>query len=89
MLLTRGARRVAFFHGTQALVILCCEIAHKNFWLLDLRTGARHMLCVVLQGCDDKEDAQGGSLAASCGPTWETLQFKFQKWQSIVGGEPR
>lgn len=44
VLLTRGARRVAFFHGAQALVILCCEIAHKNFWLLDLRTGARHML---------------------------------------------
>ena len=44
VMLTRGARRVAFFHGAQALVILCCEIAHKNFWLLDLRTGARHML---------------------------------------------
>ncbi len=44
VLLTRGARRVAFFHGAQALVILCCEIAHKNFWLFDLRTGARHML---------------------------------------------
>jgi Tol biopolymer transport system component len=44
ILLTRGARRVAFFHGAQALVILCCEIAHKNFWLLDLQTGARHML---------------------------------------------
>jgi Tol biopolymer transport system component len=44
VLLTRGARRVGFFHGTQALVILCCEIAHKNFWLLDLQTGAQHML---------------------------------------------
>ena len=44
VLLTRGARRVAFFHGAQALVILCCEIAHKNFWLLDLQTGAGHML---------------------------------------------
>jgi Tol biopolymer transport system component len=44
VLLTRGARRVAFLHGAQALVILCCEIAHKNFWLLDLRTGARQVL---------------------------------------------
>ncbi|HUE48232.1 MAG TPA: hypothetical protein VMO54_03430, partial [Steroidobacteraceae bacterium] len=44
VLLTRGARRVAFFRGAQALVILCCEIGHKNFWLLDLRTGAQRLL---------------------------------------------
>jgi len=44
VLLTRGARRVAFFRDSQALVILCCEIAHKNFWLLDLPTGARRIL---------------------------------------------
>jgi hypothetical protein len=35
---------VAFFRDSQALVILCCEIAHKNFWLLDLPTGARRIL---------------------------------------------
>jgi hypothetical protein len=49
VLLTRGARRVAFFHGAESLLILCCEIAHKNFWLVDLRTGARHMLAELPQ----------------------------------------
>jgi hypothetical protein len=44
VLLTRGARRVAFFRDPQALVILGGEIGHKNLWLLDLRTGARRML---------------------------------------------
>lgn len=43
-LLTRGARRVAFFRDSQALVILGGEIGHKSFWLLDLRTGAQRML---------------------------------------------
>ena len=42
--LTRGARRVAFFRDPQALVILGGEIGHKNFWLLDLRTGAQRLL---------------------------------------------
>jgi Tol biopolymer transport system component len=42
--LTRGARRVAFFRDPQTLLILGGEIGHKNFWLLDLRTGARHIL---------------------------------------------
>jgi len=44
VLLTRGARRVAFFRDPQALVILGGEIGHKNFWLLDLRTGAQRIL---------------------------------------------
>jgi hypothetical protein len=44
VMLTRGARRVAFFHDSTALVILAGEIGHKNFWLLDLRTGTRRML---------------------------------------------
>jgi Tol biopolymer transport system component len=42
--LTRGARRMAFFRDPQALVILGGEIGHKNFWLLDLRTGAQRLL---------------------------------------------
>jgi Tol biopolymer transport system component len=42
--LTRGARRLAFFRDRQALVILGGEIGHKNFWLLDLRTGAQRIL---------------------------------------------
>jgi Tol biopolymer transport system component len=44
VLLTRGARRVAFFRHPQALVILGGEIGHKSFWLLDLRTGAQRPL---------------------------------------------
>lgn len=44
VMLTRGARRVAFFHDTQSLVILGGEIVHKNLLLLDLRTGAQRLL---------------------------------------------
>ncbi len=44
VMLTRGARRVAFFRDPQALVILGGEIGHKNFSLIDLRTGAQRML---------------------------------------------
>ncbi|MGB9329896.1 MAG: hypothetical protein WCB10_03925 [Steroidobacteraceae bacterium] len=43
VMLTRGARRVAFF-DPQTLVILGGEIRHKNFWLLDLRTGEQRVL---------------------------------------------
>jgi hypothetical protein len=44
VILTRGARRVAFFRDSQTLVILSGEIGHKNFSLLDLRTGAQRLL---------------------------------------------
>jgi dipeptidyl aminopeptidase/acylaminoacyl peptidase len=44
VMLTRGARRVAFFRDPQTLVILGGEIGHKNFSLLDLRTGAQRLL---------------------------------------------
>jgi len=44
VMLSRGARRVVFFHDPQILVILGGEIGHKNFSLLDLRTGARRIL---------------------------------------------
>jgi Tol biopolymer transport system component len=44
VMLTRGARRVVFFHGSQTLVILGGEIGHKNFSLLDLGTGAQRIL---------------------------------------------
>jgi hypothetical protein len=43
-MLTRGARRVAFLRDPQALVILGGEIGHKNFSLLDLRTGAQRIV---------------------------------------------
>jgi Tol biopolymer transport system component len=44
VMLTRGARRVAFFRDPQTLVILGGEIGHKNFSLLDLRTGVQRTL---------------------------------------------
>jgi Tol biopolymer transport system component len=44
LILTRGARRVAFAHKTGSLVILRGEVGHKNFWLLDPQTGAEHQL---------------------------------------------
>jgi Tol biopolymer transport system component len=42
--LTRGARRVAFVPGRRALVVLRGEIAHKDFWLVDLETGSERRL---------------------------------------------
>ena len=47
VMLTRGARRVAFLHDPQRLVILRGEIGHKDLWLLDLGTGAQRPLAVL------------------------------------------
>jgi serine/threonine protein kinase/Tol biopolymer transport system component len=44
LILTRGARRVAFAPDSGSLVILRGEIAHKNFWLLNPQTGAERQL---------------------------------------------
>jgi Tol biopolymer transport system component len=44
VMLTRGARRVVFFRDSQTVVILGGEIVHKNFSLLDLRTGTQHVI---------------------------------------------
>ena len=44
VMLTRGARRLVFFHDSQTLLILGGEIVHKNFSLLDLRSGAQRMI---------------------------------------------
>jgi Tol biopolymer transport system component len=44
MMLTRGARHVAFFRDAQTLLILGGEIVHKNFSLLDLRTGTQRIV---------------------------------------------
>ena len=38
-MLTRGARRLAFLGGDDALVILKGDISHKEFWVVDLKTG--------------------------------------------------
>ena len=44
VILTRGARHVAFSADGQSLVVLRGDFDHKDFWLIDLRTGAEHML---------------------------------------------
>ena len=44
LILTRGARRVAFPRDSGSLVILRGEIGHKNFWLLDPLSGAERQL---------------------------------------------
>jgi Tol biopolymer transport system component len=42
--LTRGARRLRFYQGKRALVVLRGGIQHKNLWLIDLETGAERQL---------------------------------------------
>ena len=44
LVLTRGARRVSFVNGSRSLVILRGGISEKNFWLMDLETGAERQL---------------------------------------------
>ncbi|HXZ58724.1 MAG TPA: hypothetical protein VEG26_00970 [Steroidobacteraceae bacterium] len=44
VMLTRGARRVAFLRNPGQLVILRGDIGHKDLWLLDLGTGAQRLL---------------------------------------------
>jgi Tol biopolymer transport system component/DNA-binding winged helix-turn-helix (wHTH) protein len=43
-ILTRGARRVVFSREGQAIVVLRGEIGHKNFWSIDLKSGAERQL---------------------------------------------
>ncbi|MGH8263909.1 MAG: DNA-binding protein, partial [Steroidobacteraceae bacterium] len=42
--------RVGFVHGATALVILRGEIDHKDFWLIDLQTGAERQLTDLGRG---------------------------------------
>ena len=42
--LTRGARRFAFLGGEDGLVILKGDISHKEFWLVNLKTGRERQL---------------------------------------------
>jgi hypothetical protein len=43
-MLTRGARRVVFSPDAHSVVLLRGEVGHKNFWLVDLRTGAERQI---------------------------------------------
>jgi Tol biopolymer transport system component len=44
LMLTRGARRVAFGPDAGSIVLLRGDVGHKNFWLVDLHTGAERQL---------------------------------------------
>ena len=44
LILTRGARRLAFLGGEDALVIMKGDITHKEFWIVDLKTGRERQL---------------------------------------------
>jgi Tol biopolymer transport system component len=44
LVLTRGARRMAFLGGDDALVILKGDVSHKEFWVVDLQTGRERQL---------------------------------------------
>jgi Tol biopolymer transport system component len=44
LILTRGARRLAFLGGEDTLVIMKGEISHKEFWVVDLKTGRERQL---------------------------------------------
>jgi Tol biopolymer transport system component len=44
LMLTRGARRFAFRPDSDSIVLLLGDVGHKNFWLLNLRTGAERQI---------------------------------------------
>ena len=44
LMLTRGARRLAFLGAEDALVVLKGDISHKEFWVVDLKTGRERQL---------------------------------------------
>jgi hypothetical protein len=44
LILTRGARRLAFLGGDDVLVIMKGDITHKEFWSFDLETGRERQL---------------------------------------------
>jgi Tol biopolymer transport system component len=44
LILSRGARRLAFLAGEDRLVIMKGDISHKEFWAVDLTTGRERQL---------------------------------------------
>ncbi len=44
LILTRGTRRIAFRPDSASIVLLRGDVGHKNFWLVDLRTGAQRQI---------------------------------------------
>jgi Tol biopolymer transport system component len=50
LILTRGARRLAFLGGEDALVVMKGDISHKEFWVIDLVTGGERQLTNLGRG---------------------------------------
>ena len=44
LVLTRGARRLAFLGGDDVLVVMKGDVSHKEFWAVDLETGREREL---------------------------------------------
>ena len=44
LILSRGARRLAFLNGDDALVVMKGGISHKEFWVIDLKAGRERQL---------------------------------------------
>jgi Tol biopolymer transport system component len=44
LILPRGARRIVFWRDSPAVVVLRGEMGHKEFWLVDLRSGSERQL---------------------------------------------
>lgn len=44
LILTRGARRAVFGPDADSVVLLRGEVGHKNFWLVNLRTGVERQI---------------------------------------------
>jgi Tol biopolymer transport system component/DNA-binding winged helix-turn-helix (wHTH) protein len=55
-ILTRGARRVVFWPEGRSVVVLRGEIGHKNFWLVDLKTGVERQLTELPTNFDVRGD---------------------------------
>jgi Tol biopolymer transport system component len=49
LMLTRGARRVAF-RGESALIVMKGNVSHKDFWSVDLETGRERQLTSLRPG---------------------------------------
>ncbi len=65
LILTRGARRVVFSPDARSIVVLRGDVGHKNFWRVDLGSGAQRQLTelapeVVIRDFDLSRD--GGAV---------------------------
>jgi Tol biopolymer transport system component len=50
LILTRGARRLAFLGGEDALVIMRGDVSHKDFWVVNLKTSRERQLTNLGRG---------------------------------------